>query len=58
MVKFLGKLGNKNEDKIFITCRTGYVSDDEMDNLFMARNSFYEKFYIAKMKQFGVKEYI
>ena len=33
-----------------MSCRTGYVSDDEMDSLFMPRNSSYEKFYIAKMK--------
>ena len=54
----MGKLGNKKEDKIIITCRTGYVDDDEMDSLFMPRSRTYEKVYITKMKEDGVKEYI
>ena len=54
----MGKLGNKNKDKIIITCRTGYVDDDEMDSLFMPRSRTYEKVYITKMKEDGVKEYI
>ena len=58
VVKFLGKLGNKIDNKIIITCRTGYVDDDEMDSLFMPRSNNYEKVYIARMKQGRVKEYI
>ena len=50
IVKYLGKLGNKNEDKIIITCRTGYVTENEMDNLFMPRGSSYEKVFIGKLK--------
>ena len=51
VVKYLSKLGNKFEDKVIITCRTGYICKDEMDNLFMPRGRSYEKAYIAKVNQ-------
>ena len=58
MVKYLSKLGNKNEDKIIITCRAGYVDEDDIKSIFMPRSKLYEKVYIAKVKEEGVKEYI